>query len=70
MVDCVWLSCLTYVIGWMSRVKASFKYLSILITEVGKQSSFLLLSFFFVYTFFLFFFYGVCLLSVFVLLHW
>jgi len=27
---------------WMNRVKASFKYLSILITNVGKQSSFLL----------------------------
>ena len=26
MVDCVWLCCLAYVIVWMSRVKASFKY--------------------------------------------
>ena len=26
MVDCVWICCLTYIIGWMSRVKASFKY--------------------------------------------
>ena len=40
MVDCVWLCCLTYVIVWMSRVKASFKCWSILITNVGKQSSF------------------------------
>ena len=40
MVDCVWLCCLTYVIVWMSRVKASFKCWSILITNLGKQSSF------------------------------
>ena len=40
MVDCVWLCCLTYVIVWMSRIKASFKYWSILITNLGKQSSF------------------------------
>ena len=40
MVDCVWLCCLTYVIVWMSRVKASFKYWSILITNVGKLASF------------------------------
>ena len=61
MVDCVWLCCLTYVIVWMSRVKASFKCWSILITNLGKQSSFSpSVSFFF---FFFFFF-------VFVLLHW
>ena len=47
MVDCVWLCCLTYVIVWMSRVKASFKRWSILITNLGKQSSFFLLSLFF-----------------------
>ena len=40
MVDCVWLCCLTYVIVWMSRVEASFKCWSILITNLGKQSSF------------------------------
>ena len=39
-VDCGWLCCLTYVIVWTSRVKASFNYLSILISKVGKQSSF------------------------------
>ena len=40
MVDCVWLCCLNYAIVWMSRVKASFKCWSILITNLGKQSSF------------------------------
>ena len=54
MINCVWLCCLTYVIVWMSRVKASFKYWSILITNVGKKFSFS----------HSFFFY------VFVLLHW
>ena len=53
--DCVWLCCLTYVIVWMSRVKASFKCWSILITNLGKQSSFSPSVFFF---------------FVFVLLHW
>ena len=59
MVDCAWLCCLIHVIGWMSRVKASFKYWSILISKVGKRSSFLLLSFLFC-----------ILISVFVLLLW
>ena len=38
MVGCVWLCCLTYVIVWISRVEASFKCWSILITNLGKQS--------------------------------
>ena len=47
-VNRVLLCCLTYVIRWKSRVKASFKHGSILITKVRKRSSFLLLSFFLV----------------------
>ena len=58
MVDCVWLCCLTYVIVWMSRVKASFKCWSILVTNLGKQFSFSpSVSF-------------MCFFYVFVLLHW
>ena len=66
MVDCVWLCCLTYVIVWMSRVKASFKCWSILITNLGKQSSFSpsVFFFFFFFFFFLFFFVCVCVCAV------